>query len=342
MENPEMEPTLDTLKRPKRMGWPLLLKLSLGLAVLGAILYSINFNEIDDTLFSLNPWYLLPLVALFYLDRWLMAYKWRPLLRVLNVHVPLFVLFRIYLTSLVAGILLPSTIGGDVFRVYGLSRYRVNPQAALASIISERAIGFAAMLVLVAISLVLGSYLMRGLWERFAIFGWLTVAVTLAVGAMTAGAFIFSGERTERLIRRLTPKLILVRLIQLWNLLWEYQDHKSTLAWVSGWTLLEQLFHIAVAYLLVHAMDIDVSFLELTAIIPLVVLAARIPISIEGFGVQEGLYVGLLALVGVNPAEALLLSLITRALYLICALPWAIHFLLVTHRTLPLAIVEQH
>ena len=70
------------------------------------------------------------------------------------------------------------------------------------------------------------------------------------------------------------------------------------------------------------------------AIIPLIVLAIRIPICFEGFGIQEGLYVGLFALVGVAVAEALILSTAVRIVGWVAALPWGVHYILSGHGNL--------
>jgi hypothetical protein len=67
------------------------------------------------------------------------------------------------------------------------------------------------------------------------------------------------------------------------------------------------------------------------AIVPLIVLAIRIPVSFEGIGIQEGLYVMLLAMVGVSSAEALVLSTATRVMGVLCSLPWGLHYIFRGH-----------
>jgi len=76
-----------------------------------------------------------------------------------------------------------------------------------------------------------------------------------------------------------------------------------------------------------YSLHIDLSPLELMAIIPLTMLATRLPISLDGLGVEEGIYVVLFALIGVSASEAFLLSATERVLSLICLLPWGIHFI---------------
>jgi hypothetical protein len=80
--------------------------------------------------------------------------------------------------------------------------------------------------------------------------------------------------------------------------------------------------------LVVLSLHIDVSIAELLAMIPLIQLAGRLPISLDGLGVKDGLYLVLLGWVGVPASEAFLLSTIGRILPLLSCLPWGIHYML--------------
>jgi uncharacterized protein (TIRG00374 family) len=309
------------------MRWSFWLKVFLSLCLLGVVIYLVDFRKAAATLLSLNPWYLLPYVALYFLDRALMAYKWNILLVVLKVQVPFLILFRACSVAPLVGMVLPATIGGDAFRVYSLARHKISAQAVLASIIVERIIGFCASLLLATISLGLVFYKMRDQWTQFAGLGWLLLVLT----ALTVVAFLVGqglrGGWVKRLASRFSRYPLVGKLYAFWAKFWEFRNHQGAVAIVFGWTFLEQLAPVGWNFLLVKALHIDVSFVELLAVIPLIVLAIRLPISFEGIGLQEGLYVGLLALVGIPPAEALILSTATRIMNAVCALPWAMHYI---------------
>jgi uncharacterized protein (TIRG00374 family) len=291
------------------------------------VVYLVDFQKAVDTLLNLNPWYLLPYAALYFLDRALMAYKWNILLVVLKVQVPFLILFRSCSVAPLVGMVLPATIGGDAFRVYSLTRHKLSAQAILASIIVERIIGFCAILLLSAISLGLVFYLMGDQWTQFAGLGWLLLLLT----ALTIAVFLVSqglrGGWVKGLAARFSKYPLVGKLYAFWAKFWEFKNHRGAIAIVFGWTFLEQLVPVGWNFFLVKALHMDVSLLELVAVIPLIVLAIRLPISFEGIGVQEGLYVGLLALVGIPPAQALLLSTATRIMNAVCAVPWAIHYI---------------
>jgi len=84
--------------------------------LIALVLIVVDFQNLVRVLTGLNPWYLIASAALIQLDRVLMAYKWNLLLVRLDVRVPLFVLVRAYLAAPLFQVILPSTVGTDLFR----------------------------------------------------------------------------------------------------------------------------------------------------------------------------------------------------------------------------------
>jgi uncharacterized protein (TIRG00374 family) len=238
-----------------------LVKILLSLALLGLVLYLVDFRELPGILVSLNPWYLLAFAALFYLDRVLMAYKWSPLLQALNVRVPFSLLFRLYLVAPLVGMVLPATIGVDAFRMYSLARHRVSARAVLTSIIVERMIGFIAMLVLASVSLGLAFYLMRDQWTDFARLGWLLLLLAGLAFVLLLLARGVCSKWIMSLAARFSKYPMVGKLQGLYNQLWEFRKHHRAIAITSGWTWLEQLLPIAANFLLIKALHIDVSLM---------------------------------------------------------------------------------
>ena len=311
------------------------MKLTFSLGVLALVIYFVDLREAARAVLGINPWYIIAYVVLDQLDRGLMAYKWLPLLRVHKIKVPLISATQMYSMSSLAGILLPSTVGGDVFRLYAVSRFKANTRHVLASIIVVWALGLVALLILAAISLALASYLLKDKLPY-------TQVIWLALGV--GGVFVLGlmgtlhpsvRLRLNSLVGRLTSFSLVAKLYCVYELSYEYRNHLPTVGWVFVLTFLEQLVPVAMNFLLFRALGIQVSTLELLAIIPLIILAIRLPISFDGIGVQEGLYVGLFALVGVAPSEAILVSLITRVLLTLIALPWALHYVWFDRRRTP-------
>jgi uncharacterized membrane protein YbhN (UPF0104 family) len=72
--------------------------------------------------------------------------------------------------------------------------------------------------------------------------------------------------------------------------------------------------------LICMALSIEVSFVQLMWVVPVVSLLQSLPISIAGIGVREGAYVYLLQLQGVPGESALALSLTVFGIQVLIAL----------------------
>jgi uncharacterized protein (TIRG00374 family) len=175
-----------------------ILKLLISLGLIGAILYFIDFKRLAELAVNLNPLYLIGVVGVIYLDRMLMAYKWGILSRALNVRVPFFISFRLYFVAPLIGMFLPLNIGEDMFRVYSLSRYKVDTKAVLTSIIMERGLGLIAVVMACIVSLVLAFYLLQGSMSHFSGIGWaLGVGAIASLSLIGATYGIFNGVFDE-------------------------------------------------------------------------------------------------------------------------------------------------
>jgi glycosyltransferase 2 family protein len=310
------------------------LKLAFGLSLITVVLYFVDFGEVADVLRRINPRFVILGIALIYTDRALMAYKWNPLLHIVGIRVPLGLLFRLYVVAPFAGMLLPANVGSDLFRAYGVSRYGFDVKAVLASIFVERALGFISMMVLVFMSIGLASYLLGEKLAQFSALWWILGTGALLVTGMVAFYYLVRGQRDGWTLR--ISNLPIVRQFhQVYLITQQYRGHLDTLGVVCTWTCLEQLVPIAMTFLVARSLNVDISVLELAAIVPIIVLAIRLPISLGGIGIQEGLSVALYSLVGVSPAEALLMNALGRVLHLLTQLPWAAHYIFARKRCAP-------
>ena len=110
--------------------------------------------------------------------------------------------------------------------------------------------------------------------------------------------------------------------------------HAAALETLTG-TLLQALvisafvqgLRIVVHYLCSLSLGLDVPFIYFAAFIPLVSVAAAIPISTGGLGTREWAAVGLFATVGVAGAGVVTMELMAHAVTLVSSLPGAIAFI---------------
>ncbi|HEX7976837.1 MAG TPA: lysylphosphatidylglycerol synthase transmembrane domain-containing protein [Anaerolineales bacterium] len=315
--------------------WQLALKLLVGIWLVALVISYIDFRELFRIILNANPWYLLAVVVLFYIDRALMAYKWDLLLRALNIVIPFSQIYQVYTIVPLSSTLLPSTIGGDLVRFAIFSRYKVDNKAVLASMVVERLIALVAILVLASVSLLAAFFWMKGSWSTFAGVKWLLLIGSGLTLGLIVFAVIFRGW-IEKLVLKLEPYRfigpLMRKLHNVYVLCYEYQNHPRTIFGVTLWTILEQMVPILENFLLVYAFRIHAPFWGIAVVIPIIVLAVRLPISLDGLGIQEGMYVALFGLLGVSVSQAFLVSTISRIIPMLAALPWGLHYIMMDRR----------
>jgi uncharacterized membrane protein YbhN (UPF0104 family) len=89
-------------------------------------------------------------------------------------------------------------------------------------------------------------------------------------------------------------------------------------------TLAEQLLPVALTIVLARGLNLQISPGWLFAALMLSLIAARLPISIDGIGVFDALFASLMALAGVPAAASVAITFASRILQAIACLPWAL------------------
>lgn len=256
------------------------------------------------------------------IDRAVMAYKWRLLLICRDLAVSFGEALKSYYVASFAGCFLPSTVGADAMRVAAVSGPGRPSDVVAASVVLERTLGFLAAALAAGLALIVLAGLAVDLPAQVL---WLSLAV-LAVSAL-AVLFSLSNWLAGRL-QNLTPKLagrgkVLSWLGRFLTAYADYRRQRGALLWFFLITLAEQSVPVVGTWLTALAFDIPLSLLQSMAVAPLALLFTRIPVSLSGFGVVEGLYVAFFALVGLSPTDSFLLGLVANLSIVVTTLPGA-------------------
>ena len=302
----------------------LLLKILVSTTLAAIIVLSLDdVQDVGRLLLHAAPEYLLLALFVLTVDRFLMSYKWLVLLKSRGLHLPLVRGVQIYCSAMVWGMFLPATVGADAVRGYMTSRRGLDGYEVFASIAVERLVGFLASLLFGLIGLAIlggiGAY-----DERFGTVWWVGAATLL--GATAALSVSFSNtlfDRALRLLPRAVRDSAIVRKLKHFHGIYaRYGDQHGVMVAFFVLTLLEQCFVIAGMWFIALALGIQVSLLFMAAVVPLAMLLTRLPVSIDGIGVFEGVLILLLGLGGVGAAEAVALSIAGRLVQVLIWLPW--------------------
>jgi uncharacterized membrane protein YbhN (UPF0104 family) len=260
-------------------------------------------------------------VLLVLLDRGLMAYRWIALLCTIQPkdRPPLEELMRIFFVSTFVGTFLPATIGSDVLRSYSMSRLRVDPADSVASVLMDRILGVASILIMSAVGLVLAREFLSSL----------PILVALAVSAaICAAAALVVFWRPFGIGGETGGAGSPIALVRYWGArvlesLRKYSNHRAVLVNVLAGSILVQGLRIVQAYLLGRGLGIDLSLAAYFAFIPFILLVMLLPVTFNGMGTSQAAFVWFFGQAGVSPAVAFTLSVLFVALGIAGNLPGA-------------------
>jgi uncharacterized protein (TIRG00374 family) len=243
----------------------------------------------------------------------LSAWRWQRVLAAFDTHVPLRTLVSHYFAGQFVGNVLPTTIGGDVLRVSWGTKTTGSGQISFASVVLERLTGFVALPLLAILGFVLRPSLLEEdhAWVALAIsgitLGTLVVIVYVAAHPRLAGRFR-DHENWMRFIGAVHVGVDRIR------------HRPRLLGGVLGAAIVYQVSTVAVVYLAVKTLDVDIPTAAVLGFAPAVAMAQVLPISVSGLGVREGMLALFLTPLGVSSGGAVAVGLLWYAMMLIVSL----------------------
>jgi len=212
---------------------------------------------------------------------------------------------------------LPSNVGGDVVRVRDAAKAAGSHTASLTVAVLDRVVGFVALYVIAATAFVLGGSMVRGLAGARVILLGLT-ALFIVLGAI----FLRSGMVTaviERLGLRRFPWAF-ERFTSVQAAVNSYRARKAALFEAFLLSLILQFLGVAYFYMVARALKIPLEFAACLLMVPLCTLIQAIPISFNGWGLREGVYVVYFNQVGLPRESALAFSIVAAGLVVLLSI----------------------
>jgi len=228
------------------------------------------------------------------------------LLRAVELRASWGATFRAYVVANFLGLVLPSAILSDVYRVADARHEAGKISEVLAMVALERVLGFAALgvVVLAAAPFVSLDDALRA-FALLLVLGAGLIGASLAVlhprvNAVVRRAVAPLARASERLAAAADRALAAIEILG---------GRRSAILQAFGLSILAQALPVAAVAVLAQPLDTDVAWFWYAAIVPFIILLTLIPISIGGAGVREYLFIELFGPLGMRPEVALSLSL---------------------------------
>lgn len=300
-------------------------KIAVSLALVTGLFYFLDTASLTTALKNIKVGYLLLAFAIVIGNRILMPVKWNLLLRSSGVSLPHFQAIRLYTIASFLGLVLPPTVGADSIRSYYMKQRGIKLSDTVASIVIERVFGLIVLLVFTVTGFFFLADLLRD--GEIQITAIASALIVLSTALLTALYLSFS-PRFLNIVATLTTRLRNTRLGKLAQgadsfvrTYQGYSEKKGVLILFCVLTALELTLVIVRSYVVALSLGVDLPLLVYFAFLPLVTLLNRMPISFDGFGINEVLFIYFLGLFGVIQESAFLIGLINHLLFIIAILP---------------------
>lgn len=228
---------------------------------------------------------------LFLLARLAVVGRWHVLLRAAGINMRLQDSTALTFTSLFASHFLPTTVGGDLVRLAGAVQMGFDRAVCLASIAADRLVGMLGMSMMAPV----------GLW-----YSWGVIQTKL-----TVSFFIFLQKPIEFTKRTLS-------VFGIWL------KRPAFLLGSLAFACVNMMCQFTAVYIFARDLGSHASFWVIAGLWSLIYFITLLPISINGYGVQELFSTYLLSnAAGLSPAVSLSIAFLIRIYFLLSSLPGA-------------------
>lgn len=296
----------------------LFLKAAITIVIFYLISQSIEIDKIIPIVTNANLSLLIVAFILQTLAIFIAGIRWFLVMKKLNFPLPLNFYIKQYFIGMLFSQALPSSIGGDAYRIVALSRRKQSKTKSFYGVLIDRILGLLGLLLIVAIGLILNpDILPKEIY--LSVFVALLIGILLILSLLIFTKFSF--------LKRF-------KFLQWVFSLSDYFRHNlhglSVLTSRMFISISIHLFVISCIYCIGLAIGLNQPLEVFLLFVPISLLLTLIPISFAGWGIREGAMVVLFTLVGSPKEVALATSILYGIILILSSLP-ATYFFLKKH-----------
>lgn len=286
------------LKKLKNIQTPLKVFISLG--ILALVFLRLDMNETKNVIKQIDLSFWGYAIILTLAQFFLLSLRWQVLINIGRQRMNYIQSLQVTLASFLANILFVATISGIAVKIGLALQYGSSLFKAIFATGIDRFLTLFALSVFSSIFIPsLSAYLDTEMYKNTAIY----------IGVFTFVVIVFTPLITLFILKKV-PQFALskgninsgIRYITI------LINSRKTLFKLILISLTAQLCFFVAIYLLSISANINLSFLQIMTVLPVITLIASLPISIGGWGVREGAFVYGLGLLGVPFETAFLVS----------------------------------
>lgn len=293
-----------------KVNWKTAARMIISAGLLIWLALVMDWQQLAQVWSRVEPGWILGAVASIVISMLISVQKWKLLLEAQGINLSWPELWQAYWAGLFFNNFLPSSIGGDALRIWWVGKRAGDTPGAATSVITERILATAGL----AVTGLIGAALVGKADSRaVSLFVILTVLSLGLMGMLARGSL---------------PRWAQLRQGRIASFLkgmagHGHKFHRQTcrLARVGILSVAFQIAVVGVNYCIFRSLHIDALLTgDLLYVIPVISVAAMLPLGINGYGLREGAYVVMLEAYRVPAGTAVSASLLFVFLVSLCSL----------------------
>lgn len=317
--------TTESRQPARRRPGSTILKVAVTVALYVAVFYKVDIARFWTTLQHASLGWVVLAAVVYAAGQWTSAWRWWLLLEPVRLSVSYLRMVAFYFVGMFFNIFLPTIVGGDAVKAVLLARETGAPARATMSVFMERNLGLLALFVIASVAAafappvsLLGLPVSSLVWLLFAAFLGINVVI------FTPKAY----QLVDRIIAMTPLGSMRARATSLYDAVVPYRRAAGPLAGGLALSFVFQGIVILVVFLNANALSQPVPLSTLAVFVPLISLAGMLPISVNGLGVRDALYVLLFGRVGIDGPVAAVMAFLYFVVTLTASLPGGIVYML--------------
>ena len=279
----------------------LFLKIAVSCILIGSLIYQVDLSRLLSAALTPSLPLLACVVGIVILQFFIGACRWFLLISGTGVPLSPWQTFRILLAGMFFNQALPGSLSADTVRIWLVSRHGLPLARAASTVLLDRTAGLVSILTLLVVTSVTVAKVAPD--PNLS-----TIAILVVGGALLLLAMgLSSADWIADMIEDHRYGRHFAAMLRDSRVLWRAGSRSAIVIGLS------YLLHVISAFglwVVFQSISVDVDFLMVLGALPLVILGTLLPISVGGWGVREGLIVGIFAMTGMPLEQALAASIL--------------------------------
>jgi hypothetical protein len=308
-----------------------LIKIVISVSLIYYLLYKIGFGKLIEVYYEIEFGWIIFALLLVTVSNLLGVVQWRLLLKSSKVEISYQKTLNYYFIGLFFNNFLISLLGGDIFRVYDISKHSGKNSTAISTVFLDRLIGLMAMAFL---ALVFGVISVKIFNSGYILF---PVSLFFLFLLFVVLFFYFKNfaKKFQSVTEKILPNFIFQKLREIYNGINYFKNHRMLILLLLLNSIVIQMLRISSHYVAALSLNVNelfnISIWYFFIFIPIIFIVSLLPISIGGLGVRESMGIVLFSYVGISSNLAFSIEFISYLIGVFSSIPGGIAFAIRKH-----------